>query len=192
MMGRVRVVDTKAEAEKTFKVFHDRRFRQEIPMTFGWPAEMQEVGEGKAEMYRSNKWQKNLADYDEYKHVVEGTRTVYMVLGFLREWGNPRRSIELCGPMVSFEEPMPKHFARLGPLLGLQVHLYRCDDEEHYLPKGDGADGNLFEITVARAYLGGAAHPQTGEKFLFVYDARGVHVVLTGGELGIEEDGVVG
>jgi hypothetical protein len=191
-MGRVRVVDTKAGAQKTFKVFHDRTHRKELPFEFGWPASMQEVGEGKAEMYRSNKWQKNLQQYEEYKHVVEGTRTVYMEPGFLREWGNPRKAIELCGPMVAFEEPMPKHFARLGPLLGLQVRLYRCDDGEPYLPDGDGEDGNLYEITVARAYLGGAEHPSTGERFLFVYDARGVHIVLTGGELGIEKDGIVG
>ncbi len=191
-MARMRVVDTRADAEKTFRVFHDRNPRREIPFDFGWPTEMQEVGQGKAEMYRSNKWKKDLQEYEEYKHVVEGTRTVYMVPGFLREWGDPRRSIDLCGPIVSFEEPMPKHFARLGPLLGLQVRLYRCDDGEPYLPTGDGADGNLYEITVARAYLGGAEHPETREKFLFVYDARGVHIVLTGGELGIEKDGIVG
>jgi hypothetical protein len=192
-MGRVRVVDTKAEAKKTFETFHERPSRRSLTFNFGWPMSMQEVGEGKAEMYRSNKWKKDLKEYEEYKHVVEGTRTVYMAPGFLREWGSPRTPIEVCGPMVKFDEPMPKHFSRLGPLLGLQVRLFQCEDDgEPFIANGSGTDGDLYEITVARAFLGGAEHPETKEKFLFVYDARGVHVLLTGGELGIEKDGIVG
>jgi hypothetical protein len=57
---------------------------------------------------------------------------------------------------------------------------------------GDGEEGRLYEVTQARAFLGGAEHPETKEKFLFIYDARGVYVLLTGGELGIEKDGIVG
>ena len=143
-------------------------------------------------MYRSNKWKKDLREYDEYKHVVEGTRTVYMVPGFLRKWRSSRQEIDVCGPMVTFEEPMPQHFTRLGPLLGLQVRLFACGDGEPTVVKGDGEDGRLYEVTMARAFLGGAEHPETKEKFLFVYDARGVYVLLTGGELGIEKDGIVG
>jgi len=187
------VVPTRTEAEKTFRVFYDRPARRARELPFGWPREMQEIGEGKAEIYRSNKWQKDLSDFEDYKHVAEGTRTVYATPGFLREWKTPTHPLEVFGPMVAFDEPMPKHFTQLAPLLGVQIRLYAEDDAGRvYLPKGDGEKGRLFEVTVARAYLGGAKHPETDETFLFVYDSRGVHMLLTGGSLTIEKDGIAG
>src|SRR5258706_12113769 len=96
----LRVVDTEPEAVKTFQRFYDRAPAQELEMEFGWPEEMQEIGVGGAEMYRSNKWKKNLRDHEDYKHVAEGTRTVYAEPGFLREWGSPAKRIEVVGPMM--------------------------------------------------------------------------------------------
>ena len=192
-MGKLRVVDTKENAKETFRTFHERGSSRSLKFNFGWPTAMQEVGEGRAEMYRSNKWQKDRKEYEEYKHVVEGTRTVYMVPDYLKKWRSARHPIVVCGPMVTFEEPMPQHFTRLGPLLGLQVRLFGCGDNgEPTIVSGGGEEGRLYEITQARAFLGGAEHPETKEKFLFIYDARGVYVLLTGGELGIEKDGIVG
>jgi len=189
----MRVVHTRNEAEKMFRTFYDRQPRRATELPFGWPTEMQEIGEGKAEIYRSNKWKKNLSEFDDYKHVVESTRTVYATPGFLREWGSPHREIPVVGPMVTFEEPMPKEFTRLAPLLGVQMRLYAEDENgDIYLPKGSGEKGGLYEVTVARAYLGGARHPETKETFLFVYDGRGVHIILTGKNLTVEKDGIAG
>jgi hypothetical protein len=189
-MSRVQVVDTRSNAERSFEVFHDRRPRKATEMPFGWPRRMQEIGVGGAELYRSNKWMKNLRDYEDYKHVAEGSRTVYATPGFLREWGRASQPLTVVGPTVSFQEPMPKHFTRLGPLLGIQIRLYEeAEDGKLRVPRGDEG---LYEVTVARAYLGGAKHPETGETFLFVYDARGVHMILTGGSLRIEKDGIAG
>jgi hypothetical protein len=188
----VRVVDTKPEAKKVFKTFYAREYAREIPLHFGWPKEMQEIGVGGAEMYRSNKWMKNLSEHDDYKHVAEGTRTVYASKGFLREWGSPSKHIEVVGPIVKFEDPMPKHFARLGPLLGVQVRLYMEDEEGGlYIPKPE--EGGRYEVSISRGYLGSARHPTTGETFLFVYtEADGVHMILTGGSLTIGKDGIAG
>jgi hypothetical protein len=188
----VRVVDTKPDAEKVFKTFYAREHAREIPLRFGWPKEMQEIGVGGAEMYRSNKWMKNLSEHDDYKHVAEGTRTVYAEEGFLREWGSPSKRIEVVGPMVKFEDPMPKHFARLGPLLGVQVRLYKEDEEGGlYIPKPE--EGGRYEISISRGYLGAANHPATNETFLFVYtEAGGIHMILTGGSLTIGKDGIAG
>jgi hypothetical protein len=188
----LRVVDTKDRAVKTFETFYARHYAREIPLPFGWPSEMQEIGEGGAEMYRSNKWQKNLSEHDDYKHVPKlegGKRTVYAEPGFLREWGSPSRHVEVVGPMVQFEEPMPQHFTRLGPLLGVQIHLYEEDDKGDFvLPKSDG----FYEVSVARGMLGTAEHPKTGETFLFVYTPAGVHMILSGPKLAIEKDGIAG
>jgi hypothetical protein len=185
----LRVVDTKPQALKTFKTFYARESEREIEMPFTWPSRMQEIGVGGAEMYRSNKWQKNLAEHEDYKHVAEGSRTVYAAPGFLREWGSPSSRIEVVGPVVQFDEPMPKHFTRLGPLLGVQVHLYEEDDGgELVLPKNVG----FYEVRISRAMLASAKHPETGETFLFVYTPEGVHMLLTGGSLTIGKDGIAG
>lgn len=185
----LRVVETKDVAKSTFKTFYDRPSERELPLRFGWPKTLQEVGVGQAEMYSSNKWMKKREEFDDYKHVAEGTRTVYVEPGFLRMDGHPSRMIPVVGPMCSFEEPMPKHFARLGPLLGVQLRLYKKDDGELYVPDGDE---NLFEVQIARAMLGAAEHPETKETFLFVYTPEGVHMILTGDKLSIEKDGIAG
>lgn len=187
----VRVIDTSKRAEKMFRTFNDRAHRKHQPMKFGWPKSMQEIGAGNAEMYTSNKWKKNLSEYEDYKHVAEGPRVVMAERNFLRHWGKPAERIEVFGPMVEFDQPMPQHYAALAPLIGVQVRLYRKNKKgELYLPKGDEA---LFEITIAHAMLGGAEHPKTKEPFLFVYTASGgVHMMLTGPKLDIEKDGIVG
>jgi hypothetical protein len=186
----VRVIETKDVATKTFETFYDRPSKREIPLEFGWPKELQEVGVGKAEMYTSNKWKKSRSDFEDYKHVAEGLRTVYAEPGFLRVGAHPARMMPVYGPMASFEEPMPKHFARLGPLLGVQVRLYDRDDKgELYVP---GGDDRVYEVEIARAWLGSARHPGTKETFLFVYTPDGVHMILTGDKLSIEKDGIAG
>jgi hypothetical protein len=186
----LRVVDTRPQAIKTFETFYAREPAKEIEFAFTWPTKMQEIGIGGAEMYRSNKWQKNLSDYEDYKHVAEGSRTVYAEPGFLREWSKPRNRIKVAGPTVRFDGPMPKHFTQLAPLLGVQVRLYEeNDDGEFVLSKGDEG---YVEVRVARAWLGGAKHPKTGETFLFVYTDEGVHMILTGGSLTIGKDGIAG
>jgi hypothetical protein len=185
----VRVIDTSKEAEKIFETFNDRQHDKYQPMRFGWPSEMQEIGSGRAVMYTSNKWKKNLDEWEDYKHVAESEQLIYTEPGFLREWGTPGKKIRVSGPMAQFEEPMPKHFARLAPLIGVQLQLYQEKDGDLYLPKGD----RLYEVSVAHAMLGGAKHPKTKEPFLFVYTPRGgVHMLLTGSQLDIEKDGIVG
>jgi hypothetical protein len=189
----LRTVDTRADAQQIFETFHDRKVRRATTLPFGWPKQMQEIGVGKAEMYRSNKWKSDLSVFEEYKHVVESTRTVYAVPGFVRAWHRPGVPIAVCGEMMTFEDPMPQHFSVLGPLLGLQVRLFQCDSSDGpSLHRGDGEAGGWYEITVARAKLGGAVHPGTQEKFLFVYDTHGIHIILTGSQLDIEKDGIVG
>jgi hypothetical protein len=186
----VRVVETKDVAQKTFRTFYDRPSERELPLEFGWPGSLQEVGIGQAEMYSSNKWMKNRAAFDDYKHVAEGMRTVYVEPGFLRVDRQPGKPIPVVGPMVSFEEPMPQHFARLGPLLGVQLRLYERDERgELQIPKGDS---RLYEVHISRAMLGAADHPKTKETFLFVYTSDGVHMILTGDRLSIEKDGIAG
>jgi len=181
----VRVVDTKEDARKRFETFYDRKSKRTIERSFTWPKEFQEIGIGRAELYDSNKWKRDLREYESYKHIVESNRAVYVEPGWLRSYGSPREKIEVYGPMCTPEEPMPKHYTRLGDLLGVQVQLY---DEDLRIRKGC----RIYEVRASRAELGAATHPVTGEIMLLVADREGVHMLLTGSGLDVERDGIVG
>lgn len=186
-----RLVPTEQIAERTFVTFYDRAPKRDMHLGFSWPREMQEIGIGRAEIYRSNKWQRDLREFDEYKHVVEGDRTMLVTEGFVREWAQPNRRIPVVGPTVKILGPMPGHVTRLGPLLGLQMRLYEdVVNDLGVLPSEK--DVGWFEMRIAHAWLASAEHPETGEVFLCVYDKHGVHVILTGGRLSIEKDGIAG
>ena len=186
----VYVVDTKDDAIGTFKTFHARDPKTETEFDFEWPELWQEVGEGKAVMYRSNKWKSSLRDHEDYKHVAESSQALFVVPGYLRERSDEDVHVKVYGGMFSIQGPMPQHFTKLGPLLGMQARLFdKKENGDVYLPKGDD---RLYQIEMARCYLGGARHPETLEPFLFVYDKHGVYMMVTGTELNIEKDGVVG
>lgn len=178
-------VDTRASAEKTYEVFHARPVPRRRKMDFAWPSSMQEVGRGRAVMYRSNKWKRNLKDWEDYKHVAEAWQTVYVTPGFLVDWWRPAKKIQVHGPVVKLESPMPQHFAILAPIVGVQVQLFGKGGK---IAKGE----NIYEVTVPHATLGAAEHPKTKETILFVYTKHGVHVMFTGPELDIGKDGVEG
>lgn len=190
MSRRLQVVDTKDQAVGMYRTFMARNPTREVEMPWTWPTEMQEVGVGQAEMYRSNKWKKDLENWEDYKHVAESPRLTYCRPGFLRDWNNPRKHLEVVGPMVKFDEPMPRHFTILAPLLGVQLHLFDENEKgDIYLPK----DENIYEVRMDRGMLGGAIHPKSKEPFLFVYTEKGgVHMLITGNRLQIKRDGIVG
>lgn len=143
-----------------------------------WPKAMQEVGECVAIMYASNKWQKNANLYIDYKHNREGPQRLHVRKGFLRQYGTPDKKLPVDGDWVDLNRPMPDAFAVLAPILGLQARLYH--------------DNTIYQINIAGAKLGAAVHPETEETFLFVYTADAVHCLITGDELGVEKDGIVG
>jgi hypothetical protein len=185
MTKRVEVIDTEEDAREIYKKFHDKPSKRRVNMDFTWPTVVQEIGEAKAQMYRSNKWKMNPKEYEDYKHVAEAFQRCYVVPGFLRDY-NSNRSLPVYGPKLEVQGPMPKHFTILAPLIGIQVRLY---DKGGKLPK----EGNLYEVVIPSGMLGGAKHPDTGEVFLFVYTKTGgIGLMITGDELGIEKDGIVG
>lgn len=186
------VVDTREAARSAAARFYDRDPEREEELSFGWPEAMQEIGVGKAELYRSNKWKKKRSDHEDYMHAPElegGVRTVMCEPGFLRNWERPSERIEVVGEMVEFESPMPKHFTYLGRLLGVRLQLYCREKGQICIPKGDKG---FMEVRIPRAHLGAAEHPVTKETLLFAYTTEGVHMILTGPDLSIQKDGITG
>lgn len=178
-------VETERTARKMYEDFHDKPSRRRVKFDFGWPKQFQEIGSAEAQMYRSNKWKKNPRDWDDYKHVAEGPQSCFVVPGFLRSYSD-NQPVDVYGDDVTFEDPMPEYITILAPLIGIQVRLF---DENGKLPK----KGNLYEITVPHGMLAGARFPDSDEPFLLVYTKlEGVCMIITGTELDVEKDGIVG
>jgi hypothetical protein len=189
--SRLRVVDTRKEAEKLFKTFHARNPAREVKVKWTWPRRMREAGVAQAEMYESNKWKLDLKEFEDYKHVADGPRLTYVRPNWLREFANPNKRIPIVGEEVTFKSPMPKHFAILGPLIAVQLRLFEKDESgKIVLPKGKE---EAWEVRLAHGMLGGARHPETEEPFLFVYTrSSGIGMIITGDELEISKDGIAG
>lgn len=184
--SRIEVVDTEGQALGMYERFYDKASRRKTEFPFQWPTKVQEIGEARAQMYRSNKWKSNPKDFEDYKHIAESYQRCYVIPGFLRDYSTGK-PLKTYGPTLDVKGPMPRHFTILAPLIGIQVRLYgpsgtRSRDED-----------NLYEITVPRGMLAGAIHPETDETFLFVYTkAQGIGMLITGDELAVEKDGITG
>lgn len=183
---RIEVIDTKKDAQAMYQRFYDKPSKREVKFDFSWPTKVQEIGEAKAQMYRSNKWKMNPQEFEDYKHIAESFQLCYVTPGFLRDYSTGNK-LPVHGPNLEVQGPMPKHFTILAPLIGIQVRLY---DKNEELPSGDS---NLYEVVVPRGMLAGAKHPKTGDNFLFVYTkTHGIGMLITGDELAVEKDGIVG
>lgn len=187
MTGRKEELDSsEADAQEMFNKFHARSSKRRVTMDFGWPKKVQKVGSAEAQMYRSNKWKMNARDYEDYKHIAEGHQSCYVVPGFLKDF-ETGKNLKVHGSKENLSGPMPKFFTVLAPLIGIQLRLYNSSGR---LPKGEN---NLYEVRVDRGFLGGAKCVQTGATFLIVYTkAGGIGMIITGDELDIEKDGIVG
>jgi hypothetical protein len=182
----MKTVNTEPQARRMFETFHDKASRRRVSFDFGWPTTFQEIGQAKAQIYRSNKWKKNPREYEDYKHIAESSQTCYAVPGFLRDF-ETNEPLDVQGELVDLDEQMPEHITILAPLLGIQVKFY---DERGKLPQGDR---NMYEIMVPNGMLGGANFPETDQPFLVVYTKQGgVHMIIVGEKLDIEKDGIVG
>jgi len=185
--------DARSAAVSIREKFIDAPATTEETMRWKWPREMQEIGRWQASdgavMYASNKWQKNPLNVIDYKHVAEGPQRLLVVPGFVRQHHQPNRKLRVYGPMVELNRPMPDAFAVLAPILGLQAQLYDAGSDD----APETSDQSFYNIEIGSAMLGAAKHPETGNTFLFVYtEAEGPLCVITGDELDVEKDGIVG
>lgn len=167
--------------------FRDEEPRREQPVEWTWPRSMREVGTCEAVMYASDKWRDDRKLID-YKHNREATQYLLVEPGFLRQQRSPSKKLKVVGPSVALDN-MPDAFAVLAKILGVQCRLYQGSSRDYYLPRGDEG---LYQVDIPGAMLGAARHPDTGGTFLMVYTKSGVHCVITGDELAVEKDGIVG
>jgi hypothetical protein len=182
------VEDERAEARRIREAFMDRPADKQIALHWEWPKTLYEIGECTGVMYSSDKWEPVPdAKYNDYKHIAEGPQLVCVKRGFLHdmETGRPM-------PIPSLKREvggdMPSYIATLAPIIGIQVRLYEKRGSDYELPE----EGNLYHVNVDRAKLGAARHPGTGQVFLVVFNEYDMPCIITGKDLDVTADGVVG
>lgn len=202
-MGRMRVYDAKELAQNTAQRFNDRPWEYKQNLPFSWPKNLRNVGDSLAVAYASDKWKpkKNSGsrEVELYKHLAESRNRAFVKPGLLYDYHSPSKSWPVIGPTMSFEDcPMPKHFAILGLFEEVDLQLYTAGSNAD--PEfSDDEDEGIVKITVRHGMLGGgyfmwsAIDEGDDEPFLFVYTkTSGVCMILTGEDLDIQKDGIVG
>lgn len=196
MKKNVQVIDAEDVARKYVEVFKDRDVRKREQHNFGMPTLWRNVGDSLAVAYASDKWKK-IGNYELYKHLAESRNRLFVQPGLLVDW-DTSDEFPVIGPMVDISDvPMPKHFAELGFFEEGNFKLYTGGTDEK--PKfGKGGDG-VVAVVIRHAYVGaskimwseiGAGKDQP---FLFIYTKKdGPLIFITGEELDVKKDGIVG
>lgn len=191
----VRVVDSFEDAREIRETFMDREQRRARRLGnksgfVGWPERIQLVGRCLSVSYESDKWH-DIGEYEDYKHVAEAPQELWFADGFeLRDWDG-KKLIDIVGPYKRLPEPMPRHVAELSNLLNIQARFFEGTNDRPRLPSGERGILHM-DLSVGWGKLGAARLLGTGEPFLFVYTADGVHCIITGRELDVEKDGIGG
>jgi hypothetical protein len=196
-MSRRRVYEANEVAEGYVQKFHARPVREEHDFDFDWPDALQHVGDSLAVAYASDKW-KNKGDFELYKHLAESPNRAYVKKGLLRDWDS-EKPVRTIGPMVSFERvPMPKQFAILGYFeeANFRLHTSGTARQPYF---GEHEDDGCVAVAIGDAWLGASkirwseVSDRDDQPFLFVYTkSEGPLILVTGEDLDVEKDGIVG
>jgi hypothetical protein len=196
---RVAVVSTKnvfESAKRQREVFYGKPARNPHELSFEWPRFWMHLGQTNAEIYFSNKML-NGGKWELYKHVAEAPQNLFVNAAItqlvndraqavvFREGNGRARSVrhaagapvEFSGRSYELTGPMPKFVSDLAEFKGVQVLA---------------TDGRYYEMRLPKATWASGKRPDTGETFLLVYSDEGVHFLVTGSEIDIKKDGIVG
>lgn len=191
-MSRVRMYDAQAAAKELRERFTAKPATKRKVHNWDWPASLQWIGESHAVAYESDKWKED-GDYELYKHLAESKNHVYAVKGLLRD--DDGEKWHTIGPMVSLPAYMPDHFAELALFTEVNIQLFTGGTDAS--PRLGRGDDGFVAVEIAGGILcaGYYRTKQSGPDvpFLFVCTKRsGPELLITGAELDIEADGIVG
>lgn len=152
---------------------------------------LQWIGTNESCSYASNKWHKG-KHFEEFKHVSEGKQKLFAAPGALAGG-------RFFGPVWSPADDvvLPTACAELSVLLSLESQLFVGEDSEGNGVHGRGDEGCVSirpsGCLLYGAYLGSKEDPEVGEPCLLVISkTRGLQFLITGTELDITRDGIVG
>lgn len=202
---RVRVFEAESIARNIAQTFKDRPVETEEVLDFDWPDVIQDVGESLGVAYDSDKWKPRKGsgkrDSEIYKHIAESRNRIYVEPGLLQPGDDIGLDLKPIGPKLSLREAsargeiiMPESFAVLGRFIECNVVLHTggTDDAPRRSTRGDKG---VVTLSVKHGMLGASKMKRDGrlQPFIFVYRRDfGVYFIITGDELDIEKDGIVG
>lgn len=203
--SRIKVFDAEDIARGISETFKDRPVENRETLKFGWPDKLQMVGQNLGVAYDSNKWKPRDAagrrESELYKHIAESPNRVYADPNLIQLEGNDGRLARTIGPKISLKQlskskgfAMPEHFAVLGLFMECNCILHTDGTDDGPLLPERGDEG-CFTLTVQHGMLGASKFMSGGtmRPFIFVYHPTGgVYFIITGDELDIEKDGIVG
>lgn len=196
-MGRPRLYDTEDLARGMRERFRGEPVKSRTPFPWRWPSRMRNVGDSLAVGYESDKWRR---EPTPYIHLAESRNKAFCVPGFLVDYEEPSRALQIIGPTLHIAQlPMPREFSKLDIFERARFVLHTGGSDER-ARFGSGDDDGVVEVQLANGFLGGSylrwdevhldAKPQA---FLFVYTERdGPLVMIVGKELDVLRDGIVG
>jgi hypothetical protein len=193
---RVKVYNAEDIARNLTETFKARPVQDINDYKFSWPSKLRYVGDSHAIAYDSDKWTGNS---ELYKHLAESRNRAFVREGFLKHFDSPNKPWPTIGPVIDFTKfPMPRHFAELALFVEIDLQLHTAGSDER--PSFGKKNSGFVKVTVAHGLLGGGkilwsrrGNRERDQPFLFVYtEYDGVQVVITGDELDIESDGIVG
>jgi len=206
-MPRVRVLENPLPVRDTFEAAKKHRedffgapIEREEQLGFAWPRFVRYLGRTNSEIYLSNK---KLADWrmTPFKHICEADQYLFVnpdTTLFVNDDGQSVDVVEskrrlrppklddghlvrlyACSYEIqgSAEKTMPRHVAKLAKNHGVQWIA---------------SNGRYFEAHIPNSFLAAAEHPVTHETMLIVYSKEGIHFLITGPELDVTKDGIVG
>lgn len=201
MASRPRIYDANEIAQSMVRTFKDRDVERVEDYRWKWPTKMRNVGDSLAVAYSSDKWKpknsKGKRDLELFKHLAESRNRIFVKPGLLCDYYDPQRRWPVIGPDIYFDDvPMPDSFAALALFEEVDLQLYTLGDDDE--PQFDGDEG-IVKVTVRHGLLGGSkfgwstVNGDDDEPFLFIYTrSAGVLMIVTGDDLDIEKDGIVG
>lgn len=198
---RPRIHDNREAAERMTSTFKDRPVEYEVRLPFGWPSTVQHVGDSLGEAYASDKWKlpgaNGRREKELYKHLAESRHRALVVPGMLFDEDEGRRWRDI-GPKISLAKvPMPAHFSDLTPMTEIDMCLFTRVVRGR-AAFGPHEDDGCVAMRVRWGMLAGGyfmwsrVTDAEDEPFLFVYDRKGIVMLIVGDELDVEADGIVG
>jgi hypothetical protein len=151
--------------------FYDAPHTRKKKVSWKWPKKLYPLGSCEAILYTSNKWQKD-GSFVDYKHVSEAPQKLFISPRLLIEGDSLRKSSSKPLMPKSF----PDGFAVLAKCIAIQA---KCGKE-------------FFELKFPKNSMLGAGKFKNGKTFCFIYNSDGVLALVTGKELEVLKDGIVG
>lgn len=183
-------------AKKMRETFFDKEVSTGYQLNFAWPDRFHQLGQGRSVAYTSNKWKGNERDWEDFKHVAESPNQVYATDLFLRLSGMKKTKSGDPWPLFRPVVEMPQTVAELAPCLFSEMRLIEATDPRIRLEK-DAVRVPTKDTILYGGYARGpgGSWNKRGDLVAFIsviHPKQGVLLLITGRDLDVEKDGIVG